>query len=319
MISVIGPAAAEIVARRPAGPEHAHRPAELGGDRLPSPSPPTRRRPDRSPAARPRAALEALAAAGAEPVTEEAAEIVRVESGRPALRARDDDRDDPPGGGDQRARGQLHQGLLHRPGDGRPAALQGQAEPPPARAAPRRRRPPPAIRCGSASASWARSEPPSSPPRAGPIALAILRREAEPGTTVEVGERRRGRGRRAPVLRRSPNRGGPTPGSAASARVAPTMGVRGGCSSPARRALLGRAGPRRLRRGGLREQPAPAGADRAQRPDRRRRGHGQPAGTSAPGWRRSRSRTRPRGPSDWCSRDRPTRPATRSSPAAPAR
>ena len=50
------------------------------------------------------------------------------------------------------------------------------------------RRPPPAIRCGSASASWARSGPPSSPPPAGPIALAILRREAEPGTTVEVGE-----------------------------------------------------------------------------------------------------------------------------------
>ena len=37
-------------------------------------------------------------------------------------------------------------------------------------------------------------------PARGPIALAILRREAEPGATVEVGERQLRRGRRAAVL-----------------------------------------------------------------------------------------------------------------------
>ncbi len=43
---------------------------------------------------------------------------------------------DPPGGGAERARGELHEGLLRRPGDGRASVLQGQAQPPSARAAP---------------------------------------------------------------------------------------------------------------------------------------------------------------------------------------
>ena len=95
--------------------------------------------------------------------------------------ARDDHRDDPAGGRHQRARRQLHEGLLHRPGDGRPPPLQGQAEPPPARAAARRAGRPPAIRSASASASSARSGTAVLSPALGPIALAILRREAEPG------------------------------------------------------------------------------------------------------------------------------------------
>ena len=142
----------------------------------------------RRPPATPRPRSTRCIARGAEPVGEEAAEIVRVESGRPALRARDDDGDDPAGGGHQRARGQLHQGLLHRPGDGRAAALQGQAEPPPARPAPRRRRPPPAIPCGSASASWARSAPPSSPPPAARSRSRSCAARPSPATTVEVGD-----------------------------------------------------------------------------------------------------------------------------------
>ena len=86
----------------------------------------------------PRAVTGALEAAGVVGVSEEAAEIVRVESGRPRFGCEMGTADDPPGGGHQRACRQLHQGLLHRPGDGRPAALQGQAEPPSAWPAPGR-------------------------------------------------------------------------------------------------------------------------------------------------------------------------------------
>ena len=51
----------------------------------------------------------------------------------------------PAGGRPQRARRELHQGLLRRPGDRRPAALQGQAQPPPAR------------RCGSSAPAPSRA------------------------------------------------------------------------------------------------------------------------------------------------------------------
>ena len=66
---------------------------------------------------------DALVDAGAVEVDEAAAEVVRVESGRPRYGVDVDDDDDPPGGRAQRARGQLHEGLLRRPGDGRATAL----------------------------------------------------------------------------------------------------------------------------------------------------------------------------------------------------
>ena len=60
----------------------------------------------------------------------------RADRARPAaLRHRPRRRRDPAGGRAQRARGVVHQGLLRRPGDRRPAALPRQAEPPPARRA----------------------------------------------------------------------------------------------------------------------------------------------------------------------------------------
>ena len=74
-------------------------------------------------------------ALGVEPVSEEAAECVRIESGRPRLGYEIAGGRDPAGGRAQRARGELHEGLLRRAGDCRAAALQGQAEPPPARTA----------------------------------------------------------------------------------------------------------------------------------------------------------------------------------------
>ncbi len=85
-------------------------------------------------------------------------------------------------------RGQLHQGLLHRPGDGRPPPLQGQAQSPPARPAARARPAAPgaALRLGEKEVGTAGRRCVS--PAHGPIALAIVRREAEPGAELAVGE-----------------------------------------------------------------------------------------------------------------------------------
>ena len=118
-------------------------------------------------------------------VTEAAAEVVRVERGRPALRRRPRRGDDPPGGRPQRPRGELHQGLLRRPGDRRAAVLPRQAQPPPARpealggAAGRRR-----LRLGEREVGTLASSLVS--PVHGPIGLALVRREAEPGATLDV-------------------------------------------------------------------------------------------------------------------------------------
>ncbi len=77
----------------------------------------------------------ALLARGALAVSEQAAECLRVERGRPRYGLDIDDTTIPQEAGAERARGQLHEGLLRRPGDGRAPALQGQAQPPSARAA----------------------------------------------------------------------------------------------------------------------------------------------------------------------------------------
>ena len=110
--------------------------------------------------------------------------------------------------GHQRARRQLHQGLLHRPGDGRPPALQGQAQPPPARPAPRAR---PAtdgdpMRLGERERR-ARSARPSSPPPAARSRSRSCAARPSRRATVEVGERHRRRGRRAALLTRRGRRG----------------------------------------------------------------------------------------------------------------
>ena len=64
-----------------------------------------------------------------------AAEVLRIERGRPALRRRHERRRTCPARRHRRARGELHEGLLRRPGAGRAHAPQGPAQPPPARAA----------------------------------------------------------------------------------------------------------------------------------------------------------------------------------------
>ena len=185
VLSVIGPAAAELVLGGPAGSEHSHREVTLGGvaglaattdlgvDLLV----PRTRTPE---------VLDALTAAGAEPVTEAAAEIVRVESGRPRFGREMTTATIPQEAGiNERAVdftkgcyiGQETVARLHYKGKPnrhlRGLRLAGPAaDGDPVRLGERE-----LGTIGTAVLSPAR----------GPIALAILRREAEPAATVEVG------------------------------------------------------------------------------------------------------------------------------------
>ena len=165
ILSVIGPAASEIVLGRPARAARARAIARRrSAVSTASSSPPTSASTCSSPRPKPAAVREALLAAGAEPVGERGRGD-RAGGGRPAaLRPRDDHRDDPSGGGHQRARGELHQGLLHRPGDGRPPALPGQAEPPASAACGSRRPRRPETRSGSGTRARPGRAPRSSPP-----------------------------------------------------------------------------------------------------------------------------------------------------------
>jgi tRNA-modifying protein YgfZ len=184
VISVLGPAAAEIALGGPAGPEHSHRPATVGGAECVGVS--TDIGVDLlAPRVAAAEVLAALAAAGAETIGEDAAEIVRVESGRPRFGRDMSTATIPQEAGineravsfskgcyiGQETVARLHyrgkpnrhlRGLVleHAAADGDAVAL-GERE---------------LGTIGTAVLSPAR----------GPIALAILRREAEPGTAVEV-------------------------------------------------------------------------------------------------------------------------------------
>ena len=109
---------------------------------------------------------------------------------------------DPAGGGPQRARRLLHQGLLRRSGDRRAPLLPRQAEPPPARpAAVRARATGDALRLGEREVGRVGSSVVS--PARGPIGLAIVRREAAPGDTDAAPRQRR----RRPTWSSSPSPG----------------------------------------------------------------------------------------------------------------
>ena len=124
---------------------------------------------------------EALTAAGAVEVGPEAAEVLRIEAGKPRFGAEMSGETMPAEAGIVEDGRQLHEGLLHRPGAGRPPPLQGEAEPPSARARAERTRRPGHRRCDWARRRSGGSAAPASPPPAAPIGLAIVRREAEPG------------------------------------------------------------------------------------------------------------------------------------------
>jgi folate-binding protein YgfZ len=190
IVSVIGPAAGAVSGAEGLSPEHAHRELELGGtscravatdlgvDLICDPA-------DAEPV------IAALAEAGAEPVSAEAAEIVRVESGRPRFGREMSPATIPQEAGiiDRAVSftkgcyiGQETVARLHYKGrpnrhlrglrldapveNGAQITFQGRE----------------VGRIGTAVVS----------PGLGPIALAVIRREAEPPARVEIGEARVG-------------------------------------------------------------------------------------------------------------------------------
>jgi tRNA-modifying protein YgfZ len=186
ILSLLGPAAGELAGTGPLTPEHAHRKAAVGGvdcravatdlgmDLLCA-------------ASRAQDVAGALIEAGAAPVSEPAAEILRVESGRPRFGHEMSAATIPQEAGiDGRAVsftkgcyiGQETVARLHY--KGRPnrhlrgLKLEAPAAPDDAISLEGREM----GRIGTAVIS----------PAHGPIALAVIRREAEPGTLVEVGE-----------------------------------------------------------------------------------------------------------------------------------
>ena len=185
VLSVIGPAAAEVTGVGPLAPEHAHREIGIGGAGLRAVATDLGidlicARSDLEDV------IETVSEAGAERVDADAAEILRVESGRPRL-GREITTATIPEEADLNERavsfekgcyiGQETVARLHY--RGRPNRhLRGLrlSEPVPA-GEPVRLSDRELGRVGTAVVS----------PAHGPIALAILRREAEPGAIVEVG------------------------------------------------------------------------------------------------------------------------------------
>ncbi len=184
-ISVIGPAAAEVTLGGPAGSEHSHRQAEIGSAAV------TAVTTDIGvdllvEAPRAQALLAALAERDAEPVTEDAAEIIRVEAGRPRFGREMTTATIPQEAGINETAVSFSKGCyigqetvarLHY--KGKPNRhLRGLRLAAPAAAGD-------PVRLGDRELGAIGTAVLS--PAHGPIALAILRREAEPGSSVEVG------------------------------------------------------------------------------------------------------------------------------------
>jgi folate-binding protein YgfZ len=186
VLSVIGPAASELALGGPLGPEHAHREEIVGG--VSAVAIATDLGVDFTVARGEVVAIrDALLAAGVEPVSEAAAEIVRVESGRPRFGHEMTTATMPQEAGiNERAVsftkgcyiGQETVARLHYRGKPN-RALRGLRLSSPAGAGD-------AIRLGDRELGQVGTAVIS--PAHGPIALAIVRREAGPGTAVEVGE-----------------------------------------------------------------------------------------------------------------------------------
>jgi folate-binding protein YgfZ len=182
--SVIGPRAAELTGAEGLGPEHAHRELSLGGasclavatdlgiDLLAAP-------------AELEAARTALLDAGAERASEEAAEILRVESGRPRFGREMSEATMPAEAGIVERAVDFEKGCyigqepvarLHY--RGRPnRVLRGLALGAPAKAGD-------ALSLGEKEVG--RIGTACVSPSLGPIALAVVRREAEPGDELQV-------------------------------------------------------------------------------------------------------------------------------------
>jgi folate-binding protein YgfZ len=186
ILSLIGPAAAELTGGAPLGEEHSHREIELGGSRCVAVT--TSDGLDLiCTASDSAAAHEALLTAGADEVSPEASEILRVEAGRPRFGAEMTTETIPEEAGiNERAVsftkgcyvGQETVARLHYKGKPN-RRLRGVRLDAAARAnEPIRLDEREIGRIGTAVLS----------PALGPIALAILRREAAPGDRVRVGD-----------------------------------------------------------------------------------------------------------------------------------
>ncbi len=185
VISVIGPSAEQVALGGPAGPENSHRAATLGGAECIAVS--TDLGVDLlAPRDSAGAVLAALAEAGAEPVSEAAAEIARVETGRPRFGHEMTTATMPQEAGiNDRAVsftkgcyiGQETVARLHYRGKPNRHLRGLRLSAPAAEGDP--------VRLGERELGTIGTAVIS--PARGPIALAILRREAEPGTAVEVG------------------------------------------------------------------------------------------------------------------------------------
>jgi folate-binding protein YgfZ len=186
VLSVIGPGAGEVALAGPAGPEHAHRELEIGGVRCRAV------RTDLGvdlicPAAALDAVGEAMLEGGAERVGEQAAEIVRVESGRPRFGREMTTATIPEEAGiNDRAVsfekgcyiGQETVARLHYKGKPNRCLRGIRLSAPVAGGEP--------IRAGERELGTIGTAALS--PAHGPIALAIVRREAEEGASVLVGD-----------------------------------------------------------------------------------------------------------------------------------
>ena len=186
VVSVIGPAAIERVVGGPLGPEHAHRELQLGPARVHAAATdvgvdlivPREDLP---------AVIEALAAAGVEPVGEAAAEIVRVESGRPRFGAEMTTATIPQEAGINERAVDFVKGCYI--GQETVARLHYRGKP---NRNLRGLRPTGPVAAGDPIVLADRElgvvgTAVVSPARV-PLALAIVRREAEPGATVTVGD-----------------------------------------------------------------------------------------------------------------------------------
>lgn len=185
LLSVIGPGAAAVTGAEGLGPEHSHREVVIGGgaramatdvgvDLLVAPE-------------RRQALRDALLDAGAEQAGEEAAEIVRVEAGRPRFGHEMSDATMP-----------AEAGIVERAVDFEKGCYIGQE---PVARLHYRGRPNRVLRGLTLSAPARAGDPVTDgerelgvigtacvSPAIGPIALAVIRREAEPGAAVQVAD-----------------------------------------------------------------------------------------------------------------------------------
>jgi folate-binding protein YgfZ len=190
VLSVIGPGAGELALSGPPGPEHSHREVEVGGAECRAVS--TDLGVDLICAAGELDAVgDALLGLGAERIGEQAAEIVRVESGRPRFGLEMTTATIPEEAGiNERAVsfskgcyiGQETVARLHYRGKPNRRLRGLRLTAPASTGEP--------IRVGERELGTIGTAVLS--PAHGPIALAIVRREAEEGTTVRVGERGEG-------------------------------------------------------------------------------------------------------------------------------